>query len=397
MGRRCSSRCSGTPHSYSAGSQDVNNRFAASQLLYGTQVVAPIPDLARTDLLVIIGANPVVSHGSVVTAPRIKDQLHAIVDRGGRVVVVDPRRTETAEAFDWLPITPDGDALLLLAMLQILFEEGLARHGAGRQPVPTRWRALAAPFTPEAAEPHTGIDPDSVRELARDLATTERAAVYGRTGTCLGRCGTLTTFLLDAVNLVTGNLDREGGAMFGDLGIPGLRTLTGVAQRLLGLGYGKRRSRIGGFPTVLGHGARQPDGEGDHDARQGPDAGAVRLGRQPGALGPERRRARARARRARPAWSRSTSTSTRPTPTPTTSCPPRRCTSARTSRSPSRHCRPRPSARPRTRVVEPAGEAREEWTVIDELMRGLWRASPGLRARWRRGRCLRVPTTPPRA
>src|SRR3954452_10301865 len=97
----------------------------ASQLLYGTPISVPIPDLTRTDLLVLMGANPVVSHGSFLTAPRIKDRMHDIVKRGGRVVVVDPRRTETAAAFEWLPVVPDTDSFLLLSLLQVMFAEGL--------------------------------------------------------------------------------------------------------------------------------------------------------------------------------------------------------------------------------------------------------------------------------
>jgi anaerobic selenocysteine-containing dehydrogenase len=244
----------GSPNLFSAGSQDVNNRFVASEWLYGSPIAAPVPDLGRTQLLVVLGANPLVSHGSVVTAPRIKDELHGIVARGGRVVVVDPRRTETARAFEWQPIVPDGDAHLLLSLLHVLFEEGLADDAAiARQSRGAAdLRRLAAPFAPEATTEHHGIAPEDVRALARALATTERAALYGRTGTCLGRSGTLTTFLLDAVNLVAGNLDREGGAMFGSLGIPGERALGRLAARLLPLGHDRRRSRIGDLPHVLG-------------------------------------------------------------------------------------------------------------------------------------------------
>src|SRR3954463_8194856 len=116
----------GSPHYYSAGSQDVNNRFAASALLYGSPPGVPIPDLVRTSFLLMLGANPMVSHGSVLTAPRVRDQLYAITGRGGRVVVVDPRRTETARHFDHVPVMPDSDAWLLLSLLQVIFDEGLA-------------------------------------------------------------------------------------------------------------------------------------------------------------------------------------------------------------------------------------------------------------------------------
>jgi anaerobic selenocysteine-containing dehydrogenase len=244
----------GSPHLFTAGSQDVNSRFVASHLLYGSSLVVPIPDLARTDLLVVLGANPLVSHGSVLTSPRIKEQLHAIVARGGRVVVVDPRRTETAKAFEWLPITPDGDAWLLLSLLNVLFEEqlydacALEDQASGVDAL----RTLAKPFAPEQTAAHSGVDAQQVRELARALAGTERAALYGRTGTCLGRHGTLVSFLLDAVNVVAGNLDRAGGAMFGTLGLPGERLLTQLALKLVPVGYGNRRNRLGGFPEVLG-------------------------------------------------------------------------------------------------------------------------------------------------
>lgn len=239
----------GSPHYYTASSQDVANRFAASSLLYGSPFVLPIPDLARTELLLVVGANPLVSHGSVMTAPRIKDQLNEIVDRGGRVVVVDPRRSETARAFEHLPVRPDSDALLLLSILQVVFAEGLQDREA------IAWladgsdelRTLAARFTPEETAEQTGVSPEQVRDLARGIATS-KAAIYGRTGSCLGQNGTLVAALLDAVALVTGNLDRAGGSMFGQAAIPFDRL-----AELIGAGsYGKRRSRVGDFPEVLG-------------------------------------------------------------------------------------------------------------------------------------------------
>ena len=191
-------------HYFTASSQDTNSRLIASQLLYGVPTSVPIPDLTRTDLLVMMGANPVVSHGSFLTAPRIKDRMHDIVKRGGRVVVVDPRRTETAVAFEWLGIVPDSDSFLLLSLLQVMFSENLVDIArVTRDADGVDWlRALSEPFTPEATADQTGIDPASVRALARDLARTPRAAVYGRLGTCVGRYGTLTTYFIDAVNLI---------------------------------------------------------------------------------------------------------------------------------------------------------------------------------------------------
>ncbi|BBY78297.1 formate dehydrogenase [Mycolicibacterium parafortuitum] len=241
-------------HFFTASSQDTNCRLMASQLLYGTPTSVPIPDLTRTDLLVMMGANPVVSHGSFLTAPRIKDRMHDIVKRGGRVVVIDPRKTETAAQFEWCGIVPDTDALLLLSLLQVMFDEGLAHtreidavaDGAG-------WlRTQVAPFPPEVTQSYTGVDPDTARALARDLATTPRAAVYGRLGTCVGRYGTLTSYLIDVVNLVAGNLDTPGGSVIVGMGMP--------AQRLVNIGMGaalrrtyeRTRSRIGGFRAIIG-------------------------------------------------------------------------------------------------------------------------------------------------
>ena len=240
----------GSPHLYSASSQDVSNRFAASHFLYGSAFLVPIPDLARTDLLFVLGANPMVSHGSVMTAPRIKDQMHAITERGGRVVVVDPRRTETAREFEHVAVHPDSDAWLLMSMINVVFEEGLEDAGAiARQARGvSALRELVAPHTPERTERRTGVDAADVRRLARDIADPDtRAAIYGRTGSCLGRNGTLVSFLLDAFALVTGNLDVEGGGLYGSPPIDYER-----GAHMLGLAsYGKVRSRIGNFPDVL--------------------------------------------------------------------------------------------------------------------------------------------------
>jgi anaerobic selenocysteine-containing dehydrogenase len=240
----------GSPHYYSAGSQDVNNRFAASALLYGTPLLVPIPDLARTSFLLMLGANPLVSHGSVLTAPRVRDQLHDVVRRGGRVVVVDPRRSETARAHEHVAVRPDTDAWLLLSLLHVIFEEGLEDWSAlVHQSTGYGWlREVAAAHSPEATEERTGVPAQTVRALARDLATADSAAVYGRTGSCLGRFGTLVAFLLDTLNVVTGNLDAPGGWVFGRPAI----ALDEVAEQTGLATYGSWRSRIGGFPDVLG-------------------------------------------------------------------------------------------------------------------------------------------------
>ena len=240
----------GSPHYYTAGSQDVNNRFAASALLYGSPLVVPIPDLNRTRFLFMVGANPMVSHGSVLTAPRIREQLHEIVGRGGRVVVVDPRRSETARQFEHVPVTPDTDAWLLLSMLHVIFDEGLANRGflANHADGAEKLAEMVRPFAPEETAARTGVPAETVRELARAMAE-PGAAAYGRTGSCLGRFGTLVAFLIDALNAVTGNLDSPGGAVFGRPAI----ALDDVGEKAGLASYGKVRSRFGGFPDVIGN------------------------------------------------------------------------------------------------------------------------------------------------
>jgi anaerobic selenocysteine-containing dehydrogenase len=237
----------GSQHYYSAGSQDVNNRFAASALMYGSPLLLPIPDLKRTRFLLMVGANPLVSHGSVVSAPRIREQLLEI----DRVVVVDPRRSETARQFEHVPIRPDTDAWMLLSLIHVVFEEGLADRA-----FLDKWtdgahalERMVAQHSPEVTAERTGIPAERLRELARDLAAADGAAVYGRSGSCLGRFGTLVAFLLDALAAVTGNVDRPGGLVFGDAPV----ALDALAERFGLATYGERRSRVGDFPDVIGN------------------------------------------------------------------------------------------------------------------------------------------------
>lgn len=239
----------GGHHQYSSGSQDINSRFVASKLLYGAASQIPFPDLPRTDFLFMLGANPLVSHGSAVRTPRIKDDLAAIVSRGGRVVVVDPRRTETARAYEHLTVRPDSDAWLLLSMLHVIFAVNLADLAALKEQT-TGWetlRELTSEYPPEHTEARTGVDPDVLRGLARDFATASRAVAYGRTGACLGRHGTLVSFLLDALSIVTGNLDRPGGMVFSR----GIIPLEEMGEKAGRMSYASSRSRIGGLPEVL--------------------------------------------------------------------------------------------------------------------------------------------------
>ncbi len=239
----------GGHHQYSSGSQDINSRFVASKLLYGAASQIPFPDLPRTDFLFMLGANPLVSHGSAVRTPRIKDDLAAITRRGGRVVVVDPRRTETARAYEHLPVRPDSDAWLLLSMLCVIFAEDLADTTALAEQT-TGWRALreiVLRYPPEDTRNRTGVEADVVRSLARDFAAAPSAVAYGRTGACLGRHGTLVSFLLDALSIVTGNLDRAGGMLFSQAVIP----LEDMGEKAGRLTYDTARSRVGDLPEVI--------------------------------------------------------------------------------------------------------------------------------------------------
>lgn len=241
-------------HYFTASSQDTNSRLIASQLLYGVPTSVPIPDLTRTELLVMMGANPVVSHGSFLTAPRIRDRMHDIVKRGGRVVIVDPRRSETAAAFEWLGIMPDTDSLLLLSLLHVVFTDDLVDVAAvRRQADGVDWlRMLCLPFAPENTAARTGVEADSVRALAHDLVRTPRAAVYGRLGTCVGTHGTLTTYLIDAVNLVAGNLDVPGGSVFSSMHTVGQKWQNVAMGAVMRRSYRRKRSRISGTPYAIG-------------------------------------------------------------------------------------------------------------------------------------------------
>ncbi|MEO6470367.1 MAG: molybdopterin-dependent oxidoreductase, partial [Aeromicrobium sp.] len=204
----------------------------------------------RTSFLMIIGSNPLVSRGSLVSMGNMREKMSGIVGRGGRVVVIDPRRTETARAYEHVAVRPDGDAWLLFAMLNVIFAEGLQDSAAietQSQGIDAIRRA-AIRYTAESVEIRTGIPAEDVRKLARDLAAAPSAAIHGRTGACLGRNATLVNVLIDVLNLVTGNLDRPGGLVFGrpPVNFAGLTSRAGVAT------YDSYRSRIGDFPEVIG-------------------------------------------------------------------------------------------------------------------------------------------------
>jgi anaerobic selenocysteine-containing dehydrogenase len=244
----------GTKNIYSASTVDQYPKQAASAMMFGTGTTIAIPDLDRTNFLLCLGANPLASNGSLMTAPNARGRLRAIRERGGRIVVVDPRRSRTAqEADEHLAIRPGTDALLLMALLHVIFAESRDSLGAADGMVDglDEVRALAADFPPEAVAGPTGLDADVIRRVARDLATAPSAAVYGRIGTTTQAFGTTASWLIDVLNTVTGNLDAPGGAMFPKPSA-GLSNTKGEPGRGRGARFGRWASRVRGLGEVFG-------------------------------------------------------------------------------------------------------------------------------------------------
>ncbi|WP_333894643.1 molybdopterin-dependent oxidoreductase [Mycolicibacterium gadium] len=245
---------SGIPLSYSPGTVDQWPKNLSSHLMYGGWWTFPVPDIERTDLLVVMGANPSASQGSLLAAPDVMGIVDGIRKRG-KVIVIDPVRTQTAaRASEWLPITPGTDAALLMGVTHTLFDEDLvvlgdlAPHIDGLDQL----REVAADWSPERVADATGIEAQRIRELARELVSTERAVVYGRIGTCNQEFGSLASWLVDVVNILTGHFDKPGGSMFPRAAawsvtvqpIPGLED--GAAE------FGRFRTRVRGAKEVLG-------------------------------------------------------------------------------------------------------------------------------------------------
>jgi anaerobic selenocysteine-containing dehydrogenase len=240
-----------TPNVFSASTVDQMPKHVACGLMFGDPAAIPVPDLDRTDFLLLLGANPWESNGSLCTAPDFPGRMAALRARGGRFVVVDPRRTRSAaHADEHVPIRPGTDAQLLLAMIHVVLEEGLARPGrlepllAGLAEV----RGLSRPFAPEIVEHICAVPAETIRRLARELAQTERAVVYGRIGTHTVEFGTLAAWAVDVLNALTGHLDQPGGAMW-PLPAHGHRNL---GRRGGGFVMGRHRSRVRGYPEVRG-------------------------------------------------------------------------------------------------------------------------------------------------
>jgi anaerobic selenocysteine-containing dehydrogenase len=243
-------RTLGTKNAYSATSMDQLPHMLAALLMFGNQILMPVPDIDRSDLFICLGANPLASNGSIMTAPDVKGRLKAIRDRGGKVIVLDPRRTETAEKADQhLFIRPATDAVLLLAMIHVLFAENLVK--LGRLPVTgvEELRTASSTWSPERAAPITGVSADDTRGLARALATTPRAVLYGRIGVCVQEFGGLSAWLCYVVNALTGHLDEPGGLMFTT---PAVDPLPLAAMLGFDGGFARWKSRVSGKPEFGG-------------------------------------------------------------------------------------------------------------------------------------------------
>jgi anaerobic selenocysteine-containing dehydrogenase len=244
-------RTLGTRNQFSSTSLDQLPHMLAAFLMFGNQILMPVPDIERSDLFICLGANPLASNGSIMTAPDVRARLKAIRDRGGRVIVIDPRRTETAARADrHLFLRPGTDAVLLLAMIQSLFDAGLAPR-PGRVPLAgiEELREAAAPWTPERAAAITGIAAAEIVDLSRALAETKRAVLYGRIGVCTQEFGGLAAWLCYAVNALTGHLDEPGGLMFTTPAIDllPLAPLLGIKS-----GFARWKSRVSGKPEFGG-------------------------------------------------------------------------------------------------------------------------------------------------
>lgn len=249
MGNALFQQAMGCTRLYTPSSEDISTPVLATELMFGTHAFV-FPDLAACDHLLIFGSNPLVSHGSLLIAPRFKEDLDAIAARG-RVIVVDPRRTETARKFEHVSLRPEGDVWLLAAMLKVIYAEGLQAQGFIADHC-SGWPDLAQALewiTPDFAAERCGVDADAIRTLARDFATASCAAAMGRIGICRGQFSTLTNFLLHALNVVCGRFHAPGGIGWGHGGSATDAQFTGIAPAAA---RGGVPSRVSGIPSVWG-------------------------------------------------------------------------------------------------------------------------------------------------
>jgi anaerobic selenocysteine-containing dehydrogenase len=238
---------------FNSSAIDTLPKIVQTGLMFGRRFPTgvPVPDIDRTKHLLIVGANPMVSHGSLMTMPDAPGRLRGVLERGGKIVVVDPRKSETAKmASEHHFIRPGSDAAFLLALVHVLFDEGLVRLGAAAGLVNglDQVEAIAREFAPEAVAGLCGIAAPEIRRIALEFAAAESAACYGRLGTCVQEFGTLASWGCDLVNILTGNLDRPGGVMFTTPAAP----IDAALPKGRGFEIGRWRSRVSGQPEVEG-------------------------------------------------------------------------------------------------------------------------------------------------
>ncbi len=237
---------------YSAGTVDQWPRNVVSTLLYGQNWTFPGADIFRTDLFVMMGGNPQASQGSLIGVPDVLGEMDALRERGGRCIVVDPRRTGTCDhADEWIPIYPGTDAHLLLGVVNVLFADGLVDLGGVVDLIVgvDELRRAVEPYTPDAVAGTCRVPAARIRQLAHEIAGARRAVVHGRIGLCNQEFGTVATWLVDAVNILTANFDTPGGAMFGK---PVGWSMAMIPRPGAEDQFGRWHSRVRGAPEVLG-------------------------------------------------------------------------------------------------------------------------------------------------
>lgn len=237
-----------TKNRFSATSVDQLPHQYMAYLMYGHQLQIPVPDIDRTDFLIILGANPIISNGSLLSAPNIKKRLKNIQDRGGKIVNIDPRYTETSAKSDQhLFIRPGSDVYMLLSMLHMLFEENLVKLGRFEQHQRgfEELRQVADNYSPNQTAAITGIEPEALKDLTRQFVNAEKAVLYGRMGVCTQEFGGMSMWLVNVLNLLTGHFDEPGGYMFTT---PAIDLKPQISRGHIG----KWKSRVRGLPEVGG-------------------------------------------------------------------------------------------------------------------------------------------------
>ena len=248
-------RAMGTRNVFSASTVDQVPKHVAGGYMFGTAQSIPVPDLDHTDYLLMLGANPYASNGSLCTAPDFPGRMNGIQARGGKIVVVDPRRTRTADAADeWVSIRPGTDGLFLAAIANVMFAENLVKVEPRIMSLLSgleEFKNVVAPFTPDRVADATGISASTIVRIAHEISAAPTAVLYGRIGVNTVEFGTTNAWLIDAINVISGNIDKRGGAMF-TMPATGSSTTRGAGGIGKGFATGRGHSRVSKKAEVLG-------------------------------------------------------------------------------------------------------------------------------------------------